>query len=261
MTAAAPAPPSAPPDHLSYSQISSYLRCPKQWAADKLYGRRGKAGSALVKGSVVDKVSTANWRLVMNGDPGIQPEDAGQVVEDAFVDHVNNAMGGRDEVDWSTESYPRAMESAVTLTQLHLRDHAPLITPKAVQARISKPIPGTKRSLLGFIDAVADDGWLVDVKTGSRRMPEGDAHTDMQATAYAWLVGEPLRFSFFRVIDTGKSSYSEVVHTTRSRSAIEQFSETAYAVSTLIDTGYYPANPGWQCRWCPLKTECVDALT
>ena len=141
-------------DHLSYSQISTFLRCPRQWAEQKLNGKSSKPGAALVKGSVVDKIATANWRAAMAGEPGILPDEAAIVAEEVFVDHVTHAMGGRDRVDWGNESYPRAMQSAADMTALHLREHAPLVVPKAVQLKATKPIPGTSRYLLGFVDAV-----------------------------------------------------------------------------------------------------------
>ncbi len=249
-------------EHLSYSQISSFLRCPRQWSEEKLNGNRGKPSSALVRGTVVDRVSTYNWKTKRTAKDGkdLTEMEARELAEDTFTEYVTE-LGGREAVDWGSESYARTMNSTGYLAALHVRDHAKLITPKGVQVRLEKPIPGTKRTLLGFIDAVADDEWLVDVKTGGRRMPQGDADTDTQASAYAWLVGYPVKFSYFRVIDTGKNQFSEVVNTTRSKAAIEMFEEKAYGVSKLIDVGVYPTNPGWQCRWCPIKSSCVDAIT
>jgi RecB family exonuclease len=241
-------------DHLSYSQISSFLRCPRAWAADKLEGKRSRVSSALIKGSTVDRVSSAVWR------DRISPQDALELAEDEFARQVDQ-QGGRDVIDWTSQSYASALDSSIKMADAFVRDLSPLVEPQDVQVRVEKPIPGTKRTLLGFIDAVGDDDWLIDVKTGSRRMPQADADVDVQASAYAWLLGRPLRFSFFRVVDTGKNVYTETVDTTRSATALEVFEDTARAVSNLIDAGHYPASPGWQCRWCPIRPDCVGAFT
>lgn len=241
-------------DHLSYSQISSFLRCPRAWAADKLEGKRSQPSSALIKGSTVDRVSTAVWR------DRISREDALHLAEDEFARQVE-AQGGRDAIDWSSQSYAGALDSSINMADAFVRELSPLVEPQDVQVRVERKIPGTDRYLLGFIDAVGDDDWLIDVKTGSRRMPQADADTDVQASAYAWLLGRPLRFSFFRVIDTGKNLYTETVDTTRTSRALEVFEDTARAVSQMIDAGNYPANPNWGCRWCPIRSDCVGAFT
>lgn len=244
-------------DHLSVSSIRRYLECPKRWAAERFDGKKSAWGVALIKGRAVDELATANWRQKAASGQDWDVGYAHEFTEDAFRRVVDEA-GGRSEVDWGQESFARGLDSSLRLAGGHMREHARLITPAGVQVRFSHKLPDG-RDLIGYIDAIDQNGDVIDVKTGARRMNQGDADRDLQATAYAYGLARPIKFRWFRVIDQART-VTEIVESDRGQNAVDWFEDLASSVSVLIDAGVYPAHPGWQCANCPIAAQCVGSL-
>lgn len=246
-------------DHLSHSSIQTYLTCPKQWSARYLDGKYSPVGVALVKGSAVDRAAEYNWMQKRDTLEDIGIEDACDVAEGAFREKIDEA-GGRAEIDWHGDSMPSALDSTMRLTTKHMRDHAPLYVPEATQVLVERELAGGTR-FIGYIDALAE-GKVIDVKTGSRRLPQQDADRDLQASAYAFGLDRPIEFEFLRVIDTGKSpTHSEIIRTTRSIRGVQWYEDLANKVDYAIRAEIFHARPGYACGWCVLKDTCVQAIT
>lgn len=244
-------------DHLSASSIRRFQECPKRWAAERFDGARSRPGVALIKGSAVDRFTAENWGH--RWKHGTDIADIADRAEHHFRDAVDRE-GGRDEIEWNGQAFPRALESVQRMAGAHVRDHAAYVGANgSLQHRVNRGLPDG-RYILGFIDLLAVDGVVYDVKTGARRMNQADADRDIQATAYAYGLGRPIEFKYLRVID-GARTTTEVVTTTRSAASLEWFEELALSVSALIDAGYAPACPGWHCSHCPINASCVGALT
>lgn len=251
------------PDHWSHSGLSLYQKCPKSWYAKYVEGIPSRPGVALVKGKSVDKIATLNWsnKKATGADYPISEID--DMAEAAFRASVTE-VGGRDEVDWGRDNFTGALTSTQKLARVHMVAHAPLLTPDAVQVRVTRPIEGSKRTFLGFIDALGDEAGnfdVIDVKSGARKLSKSDADMDGQATAYAYALDRPIDFTFLRVIDTGKSPVqAERVDTHRGTQAIEWYAELLSQADRGVEAGVFPACPGWHCNWCPLHESCIGRL-
>jgi hypothetical protein len=245
-------------DHLSVSSIRGYLECPKCWAAKRFDGAKGPPGVALIKGKAVDVLATENWRQKAVNLTDMPMAHALEVVEDVYRSEVDRA-GGRSGVDWRDESFTRALDSTLRLARGHMADHAGLCTPAGVQVKFSRRL-ADGRAVIGFLDAVDQNGDVIDVKTGSRRMPQHEADRDMQASAYAFGLARPIKFRWFRVLDLARTT-TEIVESDRGQNAVDWFADVASSVSVLIDAGVYPAHPGYWCGWCPIAASCVASLT
>lgn len=245
--------------HLSHSSISTYLRCPRQWAYAYLEGLKKPPAAALIKGKAVDDGLSFNLRQKVDSREDLPMDDVLHVTESAFRDEVDK-QGGRDEVNWEGASFASALDSAIGMTELHMTEHAPLIQPTEVQLELHRELPDG-RDFIGFLDFVNEDGAVCDWKTGKKRMGQGAADTDLQPHAYAYLMGEPITFFFYRAVDTGKSQASEVLVTTRSEEQSAWYETAAADVSAAIDAGIYPPNPnGWHCSksFCGYYELCMS---
>jgi len=244
-------------DHLSASSIKSYLGCAKSWEANYLRGLKSPWSGALVRGRVVDELSTRNWRQRAQTGRDMGTEETRAYIGERF----RVAVGETDlPIDWGRLSQDETLASTLELADLHMTYHAQLVDPEATQLRFEVPIPGARRTVVGFLDALGRDGTVYDVKTGGRKLAQRDADQDLQATAYAYGLGRPIEFVWLRCV-AAKEPFTEIVTSTRGEPAIDWFGELAASVSTLIDAGSYPANPGWRCNFCPLKATCVASLT
>lgn len=245
-------------DHLSHSSIATFLRCPRQWAFSYLEGLHRPPGVALIKGSALDKAATFNLEQKRVTRRDLAKDEILEVAEDAFRKDVDR-NGGQSEIQWEGTNFARALDSAISLTDVHMTNHAPLIQPKDVQLELHRKLPDG-RDFVGFIDFVEEDGTLGDVKSGSRRMASGDGDTDAQPSAYAYLVGEPIAFKFWRSIDTGSKRTHEIVETGRDQAAIDWYAGKAADVSAAINAGVFPPNDtSWTCspRFCGYYRECM----
>lgn len=242
-------------DHLSASSMRVYIECPRRWAAHYLDEIPRTASAALLRGKAVDIAAAENWGQKALTGIDLPIEDAQGLAEDALYVALDEA-GGRDAVDWESSNFGECLDMSMRMVRRHMLDHAPMWAPTAVQLRLVRRLP-SGRDFLGFIDAVTPDA-LIDVKTGARRMAQGDADRDLQASAYAFLTDGATDFHFARVILSGPKAQttSEVVTTRRTSRGVEGFAELADQVSRLIDDSVYPRIPGWHCRYCPLIQTC-----
>lgn len=244
-------------DHLSHSSVAAYLRCPRQWAYRYLERLPVRRTASLIRGSAVDHAASFNLAQKLDSHVDLPVPLVCEAAEDALREQVD-AAGGRDEVEWEGGSWPRTLDSTIELTRVHMAQHAPWIQPIAVQERLERTLPSGLR-FVGIIDYRTEDV-VGDVKTGSRRMGQEAADTDLQPSAYAFLLGGPIQFEFARVIDTGTRRYDELVTTRRGEDAIAWYADLVTEVERGIAAGVFPPNPqGWWCseRQCPFWTRCM----
>lgn len=245
-------------DHLSFSSVTTYLRCPRQWAYAYLEQLRRRPGVALIKGGAVDKAAAANLHQKIETQRDLPKGDVLELAEDAFRRAVDQE-GGASEIDWEGTNKTRALDSTIGLTDLHMTLHAPRIQPAYVQLELHRELP-SGRDFVGHLDYVTVDSVVGDVKTGNKRMGQEAADSDLQPTSYAYLINEPIAFEFARVIDTGTRRYDEIVETGRDQRAIEWFGGLVGQVERGIDAGVFPPNPdGWWCnqRYCGFWSRCM----
>lgn len=245
-------------DHLSHSSVSLYLRCARAWAYQYLEELpRSRPSMSLLRGTAVDRAATANLRQKIDSHEDLPVSDVCGMAEDELVVAVEGA-GGASQVDWEGGNLARAKDSTIALTQLHMRAHAPSIQPSYVQLELHRPLRGG-RDFVGHLDFVEDDAVVHDIKTGSRRMGQAAADKDLQASAYAYLAGFDIAFTYWRLVDSGQRRYDEVITTTRSAGQAAWYGEAAQAVSDAIDREAFPPNPTtWMCseRRCAFWQRC-----
>ena len=245
-------------DHLSHSSISTFLRCPRQWAFAYLEGLRRPPGVALIKGSAVDAGLTHNLRQKVESHIDLPTVDVLEATEMAFRADVDR-NGGQSEIQWDGSNFARGLDSAIDLTALHMDHHAPHIQPTEVQLELHRTLPDG-RDFVGHLDFVTAAG-VGDWKTGGKKMGQSAADSDRQPDAYAYLLDTPIDFTFWRAIDTGTRLSTEVVSTHRDQSQINWFEGQAVDVSTAINAGVFPPNTsGWHCspKFCGFFQLCMS---
>lgn len=246
-------------DHISHSSISTFLRCPRQWAFAYLEGLRRPPGVALIKGSAVDKGLSFNLEQKIASRVDLPKSDVLEVTEDAFRADVDR-NGGHSEIDWNGGNMAKGLDSAIGLTDLHMTRHAPHIQPSHVQLELHRTLPDG-RDFVGHLDFIEESGVVGDWKTGGKRMGQSAADSDQQPHAYAYLLDRPIDFTFYRAIDTGTRRDTEVLTTGRDNVAVAWYEESAKEVSAAINSGIFPPNTnGWHCspKFCGFYAGCMS---
>lgn len=246
-------------DHLSHSSVSTFLRCPRQWAYAYVEGLRRKPSVALLKGSAVDTGLSLNLEQKIETRTDLPVDDVLQVSEADFRSRVDKE-GGVSEIEWDGGNLAKGLDSTINLARLHMVEHAPHIQPVSVQLELHRTL-SDGRDFVGYIDFMDEAGNICDWKTGKARMGQSSADTDMQPTAYSFLLDKPSNFTFYRAIDTGKNVSGEVLETSRSEMQINWYRDAVDDVSAAIDSGVFPANPnGWHCspKFCGFYDMCMS---
>lgn len=212
---------------------------------------------SLLRGSAVDRAASRNLTQKIRSHEDMPVADVLDLAEEAMREDVDDE-GGPKSIDWEGSSFPRAIDSTMELTRIHMLHHAPAIHPKAVQEEMHRPLKDG-RDFVGYLDFITEDGAVGDIKTGKRRMGQASADTDMQAHAYAYLMGKGIDFAYWRTIDTGTQRYEEVLNTHRTSEQASWYEHAAEEVSAAINTGIFPPNTqGWHCspKFCDFWQRC-----
>lgn len=241
--------------HLSYSQVEMFSQCPAMYEAVYLDGKRPMASWHLVRGIAVDQILLSDWETGASAPP---VEVMGQL-EQAFADAIEQ-VGGMDFLPCQA-SYGRvqAWKDAADMIRYYLGRLRGLVRPLAVRQLLRRERPGGL-PFVGILDAMEAEDVILDLKTSTRRMGKDDALRDTQATAYAYLLGRPIRFRWLRLMSTRRGVQHEIQESIRSLRSIALYERTVSDVERAIQAGIFPRFPGWHCAGCPIRGECYEGV-
>ena len=127
----------------------------------------------------------------------------------------------------------------------------------------------TELKMVGFIDLLLEDpnGQLVvvDHKTAARAKSQAEVDSDLQMTAYSYLLAAN-RFVFptapvkgrFDVLRKLKTPKLEYYHTQRTAEDRRRLAKIASGVLSGIEAGVYIPNRSWMCGDCEHAKACAD---
>ncbi len=247
--------------HLSVSQLSSWLMCPRKWRfqyLDKLPWPTVPA--SLVFGSAIHGALGAFHEARLEG-------------QTADLDELIAAF---QEI-WQAETKPIQMKPSETaegfvelaqrLLSLFLEEVQPaevLAVEEAFRIRVADGLP----PLIGFIDLIERRGdrvVIVEYKTAAQRFSAQRVHDDLQISAYA-MAGLEMDLPGVKGLDDLDLEFHVLLKTKtpvvdrrpapRTASQLKEFKETAVDIYRAIEAGVFPRNRGWQCSGCPFRQEC-----
>jgi len=232
------------------------LGCARQWKYQYLDGLRQPSSVDLVVGiawhAAVEEFLNAQMRT-----------GVGDVREARFaLDTAWSRETVKPNINWRRETPESARVLTEKLLDAYVRELAPLIVPVAVEAPFSVPIPGASGwTLDGRIDAVADDGWLIDQKTSGKPYTAEQVDADVQATAYLWAWRElhgstPPGVAFHVALKPQWNGSTEVmtqeIVTRRTEQQVDWFAGLLREAVKQVEAKAMMPNPGYQwCKTCP----------
>ena len=235
---------------LSQSKLSRLLRCPRSF--DFAYVKKVPVPVAarMVLGSTYH---AAVARILTMRTRGVEPtqEEVYDFFQTAWQANVEQRTDGNEGVasgiDWQGEAPADLFSAGCDLAQKFNAEVAPTLRAKAVELRRERVLPNGI-TFLGYLDALLEpDDSILDHKLSRRAMPQRDADKDLQASAYAYLLGKPSTISFLQALDLKEPRFNTVV-TTRGEADMDWFEVLAVEASKVIEHGVFPPSPlGW---WC-----------
>lgn len=263
------------PAYLSYSQIRTYLDCPRRYFFERMEEIEPEftAGSLLL-GTAVH--SAAAWfHTALMGGKAVKESEVSELAQETLV----SLLSGSKKVNYSNGDDQNSLVSQAGELASVLYESIPVREIiLGVEKEHSFRMVNSGGEDLGIpmkavLDKIvsADGGVIgVDLKTASPQAKSG--YTDewlldknLQATAYCWAMEDMFgkkpqqAFRFDVLVKPTKTKPAEFLcfPTTRGQGDFDSLWETAFLTLKGIRAGSFPpAIPGWQCKACPYAYCC-----
>lgn len=231
-------------DHLSFSSISRYLKCGKQWKFRYLDKLQEEGSEALAFG-------TAWHKMIRHALTDKKP------IEDCFLTAI-------EESPISEESFQLG-QKMLTSEKITKTIQGLSIQPETLELQTELHIPGVQVPIVGFIDMIGNDGVPIDIKTSSKKWSQERADNDLQATFYLaaleqlQMVQLPAKFRYM-VFTKTKHPDVQIIETERTHKDVFTLYGLVNEVWQAICREVFPpTDPGnWWCshKYCGFWDVC-----
>ena len=256
-------------DHISFSQLSMYLRCGEQYHRRYILGEKIPPSGALVRGKCGHKALEANFRQKIESRKDIKKKE----ILSVFSDEWKRALS-EEEVAWTPDELDgnspkkaagKMKDSGIALVSIYHKEQSPQVQPIEVEQEFRVDFDDGFPPLVGIIDRVTEDYAVEDDKFVSKSPSAFDMITDVQLTCYQLgyqiREGKPpirLRKRFAISTSTPKSVCFEIIP--RNKEQMDRFLNRLQAAMGGIRKGVFlpAANDSWACseRFCGYWSTC-----
>jgi len=243
--------------HLSYSQVSTWLRCGRTYYLrylEKVRLRRG-VGVALPLGSAVHAAVEKNLTQKIESKVDLPEEEVGEAAIGDFMDRAE-----RDEIDFDGKKPEDVATLAGELAEVHTRELAPRIQPLLVETELRADLLDRGWDLLAYIDLVDEERHIVDLKTAARAKAVGSLERDLQLSLYAAIwrkttgkIEAGLRHDVLIKPTKTMGVRTQQIITSRTETQIGAALDIVGHVADGIEAEIFPANPGQACNICDYR--------
>lgn len=239
------------PEHLSYSTLMMWERCPHRYLLSKVVEAPQKPAVYFAAGTAVHLMTEAL-------DTGQAP--SGAKFEDYFYPEVDRLMRSAGGMYWDTNTWLKggdSLEDWLTLGPQAVKNWTEYVNKNGqstheIEWDITDSLPGCPVPIKAFADRV---GWydfeekLVDMKSGKSAPKDR-----FQLETYVTLIGRPMTAGFFMTRD-GKMVKEKL--TTPDPSIGERYGKAYQEMQEAAETGDYPGSREFTCKWCPMQDNCL----
>ena len=244
-------------DHISHSQKSMWIRCPRQWEYRYIYGLKEPPSISLIEGGCYHTTLEENFKQKI--DSGIDLDF--DICYDIFTTAWEKRLHETDEIQWEDKEPGTVKDEGLNLVGVYIENVAPQVSPLEVEREYVKPVLGTK--FVMRLDVMDVNKVVIDHKTSSRSYNQDDDDKDPQASAVAFALDRPIVF-YNHVALKLKQPRIQLVKTYRTRADIDWYQKSTEQVISLMRTGIAPPNEGhYLCspRFCGYWKRCRGELS
>lgn len=245
-------------EHLSWSRVQLYLRCPRAFRFRYIEEAPSSfTSSALVLGSAVHDLVGAHYGRIMAGESVEATPDAPAFIGACF-DEADPAVkfGAKEDRDGLCE-LGGAMVGA-------LSDHdlvGDTWSVAGVEERVEGPLIDEAPPFVGYLDLLLVDGdgqtGVVDFKTTRSKWSNSTLREySGQLVLYDALLGGDTAHRSFVTVTKAKSPKVQQLTVEGNEQELEALREQVRHVWRGIESGAFPARPGWGCASCGYQDRC-----
>ena len=253
--------------HISASQVTKFLQCPRQWAYQYVRGVRSPGSGATAQGSAWHAAIEHGYREVQ---AGYALPDVSHL-QDVFAAEFRSKLAEEDVRLRGWENVEDLHKEGLLLVEAHRTHIAPDVSPLYVEHEsrlgLGEDFPF---DLLGYIDVITTDGWIRDNKSRSQKRgfpSQKDVDGDVQLGIYALLYRAEFQkreggLALDVCVKHGPSAPPgvRIVETTRTAAQVQWVLGLVEQMARAITAEAYVPNPtGWWCaeRWCEFWKSCM----
>jgi len=240
-------------EHLSVTQVNSYLRCPRSYYYRYIEGLIKPPAGVMVLGKAYHEAVAYDLNHRIIGEI-ISADELSDTFSTSWERQVNNKKTSEDEdelefdsIDWGDNEPGKLKDDGISLAKMYQERVAPSLQPIMVEEREQYNIDGIPFVLIR--DVVEKSGQTRDHKVKARRFSELDLKQDLQPTAYT-----KGQFPFiFDIALRQKNLAIESVPVARTQQDWDWFVLQVKDVWEAIQKGNFPRRSvGWHCSpdWC-----------
>ena len=245
-------------DHISHSQISTWLRCPRQWEFRYVRGLKEPPSGALIEGGSYHSTLEVNFKQKINTHEDMILDDC----LDVYSDEWDKRVSREEYIDWGKLRAGQIKDEGASLVSEYMASTSTFVQPVTVEETVVTEIAGVR--FVCIIDIIDSRKIVIDHKTSARKFSQIDVDMDIQASAEAFVLNRPIMFQNHVAVKT-KMPKIQVVKSYRTRTDIEWWEEMAIQVLTQMKSGIAPPRPvdafgkaGFWCskRFCGFHDMC-----
>ncbi len=243
-------------DHLSHSQIVSWLMCPRQWYYRKVEKIPEPLAPNLMLGSAYHSALEANFKYKMKSKDDLPISQCLDVYESAWEEQVKSR-----DINWGRSTPGDVRNLGSRLVTAYITTVAPTIQPKMVEQWMETEIAGVKFVIR--MDLIDDQDRVIDHKTAAKAYTQNDVDKDLQASASAFVLGKSIIFYNHVAVKTA-NPYIQIIKTARLPGDVEWWKDMVTSIIEHMKTGYAPPRPdGWWCNemYCSFYSRCRGGCT
>lgn len=257
-----------PTGYLSVSQVSKYMKCPKQYEFQYVHGMKGPIGSPLILGRAFHKgMQDASIKKVMDGEV-LTTDDVLDIYSTSFDYERENT-----DVEWKDDDPDKVKDDGSQMMAKYYEELGnqaiPMVDsnglPMVEKKHTFEIVPGLK--VFGIMDIIESDGSIRDYKTSKRSPSKNIIDEKIQLPIYSMMYRDMLNekeksVGFDYAVNLKKEKKVARVETEEplDDGRISRAKETFVGVAKGISAGiFYPNEESNACGYCPFSDICKDS--
>ncbi|MBF0607416.1 MAG: PD-(D/E)XK nuclease family protein [Magnetococcales bacterium] len=246
--------------YLSYSQISMFLKCPRQYEYRYMQGIKCLPSGAMKQSSAFHETAEVNYKQKVYSETDMPLTDMLEVFSDRFDEIFTSEEIVLDE----GTTQDKLKDQGVEIVKVHHTNIAPTVQPALIEEKFVISL-GDKFpfDLMGIWDIVDINNLIIDNKAYSKTPSQAKIDTDIQLTLYAlgYRVSQKQIESGLRIDAIIKNKVCKPVQisTTRTNNDCRKLLNLIEDVTSAILQGmFYPNPTGWYCnqKYCGYWDMC-----
>lgn len=237
--------------NISSTQLTTWLRCPKQYEFRYIQGFRLPPRASLTRGSSCHKAWETEHRHKMATKEDLSIEQVLDVYNDEFEKRAVETV-------WDDEDKGKVKDSGVKMTKVYYENVSTKVQPIACEESFKIELCG--HEVTGVIDLETDKGEIRDAKTSSRKKSSIPVDHQLQMAFYAEARPSARRFVLDNAIATSKNAELESLTLTREDLPKQRLENYLSAFGESLMKGNFPptAPDNWCCseKWCGYWNQC-----